>query len=301
MARGRNSHHGAGGGALLACDRAISKSDEQKQSLRKLQARVTQCAEVIHHESDVAKLLKESGDDGAEDFLTGAYSRLRALGEGNAKRMYEIEYFVDAVKEVRTEVQQKNAAAATASAGGEGASANNTTDAPNYERSMQDALEHVRQNGENDPNRVPTDEHEMTNEVRDSLGEKIKKRARASKGGGEDSDDELEVVRNRVDDENALKCPITGMLYNQPVKNKECQHVYDRAGLDQMIRAGKRTCPVPGCSNKSVTLAQVEEDEQMKLKVQRHKKRVEAQKKKRELEEDDDDEEGEGGGYTVLE
>ena len=301
MARGRNSHHGAGGGALLACDRAISKSDEQKQSLRKLQARVTQCAEVIHLKSDVATLLKESGDDGAEDFLTGGYSRLRALGEGNAKRMYEIEYFVDAVKEVRTEVEQKNnaAAASAAGAGGEGASAN--ADAPNYERSMQDALERARQNGENDPNRVPTDEHEMTNEVRDSLGEKIKKRARASKGGGGDSDDELEVVRNRVDDENALKCPITGMLFNHPVKNKICHHVYDRAGLDQMIRTGKKTCPVPGCANKSVTLAQVEEDEQMKLKVQRHKKREEAQKRKKELEEDDEDEEGDGGGYTVLE
>jgi hypothetical protein len=26
MARGRNSHHGAGGGALLACDRAMAKT-----------------------------------------------------------------------------------------------------------------------------------------------------------------------------------------------------------------------------------------------------------------------------------
>ena len=83
---------------------------------------------------------------------------------------------------------------------------------------------------------------------------------------------------------NALKCPVTGMLFNNPVINKVCHHTYDRAGLDQLLRTGKRTCPVPGCANNHLSLSQVEEDEEMKLKVQRHKTREVAQKKQRDLE-----------------
>jgi len=259
-------------------------------------------ADMIHSESDIARILKESDDDDADDFLASSYSRLKTIAEGNAKRMYEIEYFVDAVKEVRNEVEQKQAAAGGVE-GGDGAAAANNADqtAPNYERSMQDALERARERGENDPNREPTDEHETMIEIREKLGEKIqKKRSRKSGGGGDDSDDELEVVRNNVDDENALKCPITGMLFVNPVKNKVCHHVYDRAGLSQMLGARKHTCPVPGCANKNVSMAQVENDEEMVLKVRRHQKRLEADKKKREMEEEDDDDDQEGGGYTVL-
>ena len=199
--------------------------------MKKIQIRTSQTTEIIRPDSSVATLLKEA-DEGAEEFLTSAYSRLKAVAEGNAKRMYEIDYFIDAVKEVRTEVE-KNQASAAAAAGNNNNPEDNA-EAPNYERSMQDAYEKAKQNGEKDPNRVPTNEHEMTNQVREILGEKIHKKARASRGGN-DSDDELEVVRGNVEDEHALKCPVTGMLFKDPVKNKVCHHTYDRAGLMQLL------------------------------------------------------------------
>lgn len=260
--------------------------------MKKIQIRTSQTTEIIRPDSSVATLLKVADEEGAEEFLTSAYSRLKAVAEGNAKRMYEIDYFIDAVKEVRTEVE-KNQANTAAANGPE-----DNTEAPNYERSMQDAYEKAKQKGENDPNRVPTNEHEMTNQVREILGEKIHKKARASRGGN-DSDDELEVVRGNVEDEHALKCPVTGMLFKDPVKNKVCGHTYDRAGLMQLLGMRKTTCPIPGCSNKSLSISQVEVDEEMVLRVRRHLKREEAEKRKRDLEDDDDDEEG--GNYTVLE
>lgn len=293
MARGRNSHPGGRGGALLACDRAIDKSEEQKQSVKKLQARGLMIADVIKPDSDIAEVLKASSsssdkDNKAEEFLSAAYARLKALAEGNAKRIYDIEDFVDAVKVVRAEVQQTLAAAAAAA--GQNNEAATTTDAPDYERSIHDALERVRQDRANGPSRLPHEDHALSLEMREALGEKLpKKRSRSSRGADDDEDD-LEIVQNRVDDVHTLKCPITGMFFVNPVKNKVCNHVYDRAGLDQLIRARKHTCPVPGCANRSLSLAQVEEDEQMKLKVKRHKAREEAEKRKKDLEDDDDDE-----------
>ncbi|KAL3764065.1 hypothetical protein ACHAW5_000540 [Stephanodiscus triporus] len=233
MARGRHSHQGGGGGgggALLACDRAIEKTDEYRHSVKKIQARATAIADMVRPDGDIAEVL------GADDaFLSSAYDRLRALAEGNARRMDDIDCFVDAIRE--------------------------------------------------------------------ALGEKIKKkkRSRSSRGGDDDDDDDdddLEIVRNK-DDVHALKCPITGMLFENPVRNKVCSHVYDKAGLAQLLSMRKTTCPMPGCSNRSLSLAQVEEDEQMKLKVKRHRTRELAERRKRDLEDDDDDQEG--AGYTVIE
>ena len=92
------------------------------------------------------------------------------------------------------------------------------------------------------------------------------------------------------DEENSLKCPITGLFFKDPVTNRICQHTYDRAGLNQMIGAGNFTCPIPGCPNKNLSLSQVDSDEMMKSKVREHLQR-------RSMRNDDDDEKE----YTVLE
>ncbi|KAL7550318.1 hypothetical protein ACHAWF_013557 [Thalassiosira exigua] len=294
MARGRSSHHGAGGGALLACNRAIERQDEYKTSVKKVQARAKMMAESLCSGGDLEDVLLKS--DGADDWLLQSRNRLKALAEGNAKRMNDVEDFVDAVREVRAEVQRRQGAQGE----GGGGDAGDDDDAPDYERSIQEAVERVRQRREGDPSRADLEDHEMSIEVRQALGEKIqKKRPRASRGGDEDEDD-LEIVQDRlgVDDVHALKCPITGMLFENPVKNKVCGHTYDRAGLDQMLGTNKHTCPIAGCANKSVSASQVEEDEEMKLKVKRHKNREEAERRKRDLEEEDEDGEG---GYTMVE
>jgi len=289
MARGRKSQ-GGGGGTLLACTRAIERQDEYKKNVTLLHANTKIIAESLSSNSRIANILENSDDGNSDDFLLSARNRLKAISEGNAKRMYEIEYFVDAMKEVLGEVQNEN----QVGDGEEGA------EAPDYERSIHEAMDRIQQQGENDPSRVAPEDHEMSTEIRQALGEKIQKRSRSSRGGDDDEDD-LEIVNNQTDDARSLQCPITGMLFVNPVKNKVCGHVYDRAGLAQMLRARKTTCPVAGCTDRSVTNDQVLEDEEMKLKVKRHKTREEGEKRKRELEDDDDMEEGEGGGYTVLE
>ena len=55
--------------------------------MKKIQIRTSQTTEIIRPDSSVANLLKVADEEGAEEFLTSAYSRLKAVAEGNAKRM----------------------------------------------------------------------------------------------------------------------------------------------------------------------------------------------------------------------
>ncbi|KAK1737181.1 E3 SUMO-protein ligase, NSE2 family [Skeletonema marinoi] len=297
MARGRNNNrtsHGDGGGAIHSANMAINKENDFKEGVKKLQNRATMTAELLTEGGEIETFLMEADPDNAEGFLLAQRNRLKAIAEGNAKQWDEIENFVQAVKDVRGDVQRQNQSGAAAGGEGEAAAAG-ADDPPDYERSIQEAVEKVRLSKESNPNHVPLEEHEMVMSLREKLGEKVKKRAR------NDDDDDLEIVNNvGSDDVHALKCPITGMFFEDPVRNKVCGHTYDRKGLNQLFSTRKTKCPIPGCSNNTLSLGQVEVDDEMKLKVRRHKTREEAAKKKRDLDETMDDDE-EGGGYTVLE
>lgn len=296
MARGRNNNrtsHGNGGGAIHYADMAINKEDGYKEGVKKLQTRTKFAAEMLTKGGEIESFLMEADPDNAESFLLAQRNRLKAIAEGNAKQMHEIEHFVQAVKNVRGDIQRQNQSSAAAGGDGEEAAAG-ADEAPDYERSIQEAMETVRQSKENDPNYVSLDDHEMVIEIKELLGEKVEKRSR-------NDDDDLEIVNNvGSDDIHALKCPITGMFFEDPVRNKVCGHTYDRKGLNQLFSTRKTKCPIPGCSNNTLSLSQVEVDDEMKLKVRRHKTREEAAKRKRDLDEIMDDDE-QGGGYTVLE
>jgi len=85
---------------------------------------------------------------------------------------------------------------------------------------------------------------------------------------------------SEVDDIHSLSCPITGMIFTNPVKNKICHHSFDRAGLSQLLGARKTPCPIPGCGNKNLSNTQVEDDEHMKVRVERYLIKKAAEKMK---------------------
>lgn len=298
MARGRNNNrasHGEGGGAIHVANMAINKENDYKQGPKGMQVRANMTAELLTAGGDIENFLMEADPDNAESFLLAQRNRLKAIAEGNAKQMDEIENFVQAVKDVRSDIQRQNQGSAAAGENGEEAAAG-ADEAPDYERSIQDAIEKVRESKESNPNHASIEDHEMVLSLREKLGEKVKKRSR------NDDDDDLEIVNNvGSDDVHALKCPITGMFFEDPVRSKVCGHTYDRKGLNQLFSMRKTKCPIPGCSNNGLSLSQVEVDDEMKLKVRRHKTREEAAKKKKDLDETMDDDDEQGGGYTVLE
>jgi hypothetical protein len=107
-----------------------------------------------------------------------------------------------------------------------------------------------------------------------------------------------EIARNPTSSSEALKCPIMGKLFRDPVRSKVCGHIYSRQGIEQLLRqSGHRAsvrCPVAGCSNSALTSAQLEEDHEAAMKVRRQKRREANEREQRMTQaiyEDSDEEE----------
>ncbi|KAL3940671.1 MAG: hypothetical protein SGBAC_004836 [Bacillariaceae sp.] len=106
-----------------------------------------------------------------------------------------------------------------------------------------------------------------------------------------DQDDELEVVGGSTT--MSLKCPITGTLLQDPMRNKVCHHVYSKHAILSYARKGNAKCPNVGCGNITLSIGQLEDDHQTGRLVKREKIRLEEEKRQRtqnamELEDDDD-------------
>ena len=93
--------------------------------------------------------------------------------------------------------------------------------------------------------------------------------------GDDDEEEELQVLTSSGTQ--SLKCPFSGAIFQDPVRNKVCKHVYSRASLEQMLAQGKgkrnHTCPVVGCSNRNLTLASCEPDRNTAMAVKRHERK----------------------------
>lgn len=113
-------------------------------------------------------------------------------------------------------------------------------------------------------------------------------------GDGDDSDEDLQVLTQGGNGGENLKCPITTMLMENPVRNTVCGHAYSLDAIVQLLRTN-RTCPVFGCNNKNVVRSHLVEDPDLALKIRRAKKRMSAEKRTMRhtpaLELDDDEEE----------
>lgn len=102
-----------------------------------------------------------------------------------------------------------------------------------------------------------------------------------------DEDDELAVVNEKPSDDN-VKCPLSLTIMKDPVRSRICKHAFSRAAIVEHLRQNK-ICPVPGCSNRSMTAAELEDDDMMVRLVRRFKKREEHQKRRQAEYETDDE------------
>jgi hypothetical protein len=112
----------------------------------------------------------------------------------------------------------------------------------------------------------------------------------------QDEDQELQVVGGsggNAASSSRLKCPLTGTLLEDPVKNSVCGHAYSKAAiLDHLSRARGKVCPMVGCQNRQVTTEQLVPDLELTQLVRRYKRRSDANKEHRltQVLEDDDEE-----------
>ena len=113
------------------------------------------------------------------------------------------------------------------------------------------------------------EDEDIYREVLQKMGEKLQ--------NANESDEELELVENDpgAESEQALKCPFSGMLFENPVKNKVCGHVYSKSSIMTMFQSRKYSCPVAACTNRRISHDQLEDDIEMAEKVRRYKRRLE--------------------------
>jgi E3 SUMO-protein ligase NSE2 len=92
----------------------------------------------------------------------------------------------------------------------------------------------------------------------------------ASDSGQGSIDDDI-VVDQEIQ---SLKCPITLMLLEKPVRNSTCPHVYSLDAIKELARHsyGECECPVAGCPA-IVRMEQLREDKVMARKVREEKSR----------------------------
>ena len=100
------------------------------------------------------------------------------------------------------------------------------------------------------------------------------------------ADDEIQVQVNSASQRSHLICPFTTTLMEDPVKNKVCGHIYSRAGIENHVKQRQRNrgacaCPVPGCSNRNITLDQLETDLRTQQMVRREQRRLDHEKEQR--------------------
>ena len=104
--------------------------------------------------------------------------------------------------------------------------------------------------------------------------------------------DDMEMVDPNRDPMEEFKCPVTGMLYDEPVRNPDCQHVYSKMGIAQVVKSKAKDalrvppnrrepcqCPYNGCPGKIHALSALTKADDVVRKLAQAQKRAKRQKK----------------------
>ena len=174
---------------------------------------------------------------------------LKAIAAQNVERQRYVDTFVRGLTMVRHELSNHN-----------NDDEQDPTSLPDYNKKIKDAMTAHK----NSQQYLQIHQETLYRQLAEAIGEKL---------GTDEDEDEIQVTETQ--NATSLKCPVTGKLYEEPCKNKLCNHVYSRAGIMEYIRSkgGSCPCPVGGCGNRGVTVDQLEKDVEMEMLVRRQVRR----------------------------
>ena len=132
-----------------------------------------------------------------------------------------------------------------------------------YSKLLKEAM--INAHGEIQKNSVEVHQERLYLEVVDQLNEP------KGRGGGDNDDEEIAILPSDNGGK-SLKCPITTAMMVDPYKSKVCAHVYEKEAIMKHLRIRKE-CPVAGCINTKMTVAQLEPDKATANKIRREKVR----------------------------
>jgi len=197
-------------------------------------------------------------------FLEKQRKRILKVAEANVNDNNEIAAFKSALAKLQAKINQEQT---------------ESLEVPDYEQIIEDLMK--AQRNEQKATQLPLEQEMIYRETCEAMG--------MACDGGQDEED-IMVVNSGGS--NTLKCPLTATLFEDPVKNKLCSHIYSKTAILEYIQSGQRACPVPACSNSHLSKDQLEEDRATSLLVRRERRRLEREEQNRvsqALNLDDDD------------
>lgn len=226
-----------------------SIATKQDQHLQSIQLNQTYCKTMASHLlrfiNDLPSMAKDCmSKQEIDDFIKTQKETIRKLAVKNVHRQRQVTMFVQAVQQVRAQTAH--------------------VEDPefDFQRAIDEAMANLEANAAN--SQLEVTQEKLYLDVMEKLGER--------QGP---VDEEVAIVETGASQGVSFKCPITGQMMNDAVRNKVCGHSYSRVGILVHIRNSRRNCecPMPGCANKNVAQAQLEDDLDMQHAVRREIRR----------------------------
>ncbi|KAM4580819.1 E3 SUMO-protein ligase NSE2 [Odontesthes bonariensis] len=115
--------------------------------------------------------------------------------------------------------------------------------------------------------------HQKVVAFKDNIKNSLKQANQESAENMEELDDDIAVTQSQVN----FSCPLTQVEMVNPVKNKKCNHHYEEEAILGLIKTKKSQkkkcrCPVVGCGNADVREADLVPDQVLRRKIQSQKR-----------------------------
>ena len=236
-------------------------------------------ADRLKVQGEIEQLLKELGHHEPE-WLQAQRQRLLQLGASNDEMTHHVGTFVTAIRDLGNNNNRETN-------GDDDDEEEATTTPLDYEQLLQQGMQDQQLLTSTD------NKNNNSHSTNDMMAKEIRSKLELPPLNDQDQDDEedqeLQVVTGGHTSSTSaalfrLKCPLTGTLLEDPVKNSVCGHAYSKAAIvDHLRRARTKVCPMVGCHNKQVTNDQLVPDLELTQLVRRHKRRSDANKERHDL------------------
>ncbi|CAG6015902.1 E3 SUMO-protein ligase NSE2 [Menidia menidia] len=115
--------------------------------------------------------------------------------------------------------------------------------------------------------------HQKVVAFKESINNSLKQANEESAENMEELDDDIAVTQSQHN----FSCPLTQVEMVNPVKNKKCNHHYEEAAIQSLIKTKKSQkkkcrCPVVGCGNTDVKESDLIPDQVLRRKIQSQKR-----------------------------
>jgi hypothetical protein len=197
-------------------------------------------------------------DGQVQEFLQEQRGRLQQLAKENVQDERTVDSFLAAVATLEQQIQS-----------GANAASQDEEHMEDYTNTIQKLMQ--QNQADRQSTLLPMEQETYYRDVCNEMGQSM-----ASATATNDDDDEIQVVRSA----GSLKCPLTSMLLEEPVKSKHCGHTYSKQAILSHLRVRKQ-CPVAGCNNNTLTESQLEPDQETEILVRRERRSQDREKKLR--------------------